>query len=233
MKRDRFDDLYDILGLLSLVILTLFIGAGISWWLRSQGVFGRWVKVYRPTVEHGDPTFIMQRMTWDGQKGLLMISGHDLNPMIGKSAVLYPKGLAPGADYTIEALEGSMATQTRTGAEWMDRGIALDTVVYGENLLINLPGRPGQGTDSEPPTPPGSATKAAATWIGHDGVGITWEASTDNVMVSYYEIMRNGEPLTKVSTGTYCFDDQGSLSDEYQVRAVDGDGNPSAPTTAV
>jgi hypothetical protein len=172
-------------------------------------------------------------MTWDGRKGLVMISGHDLNPMIGKSAVIYPKGLAPDADYTIEALEGGMATQTRTGAEWMEQGIALDTVAYGENLLINLPGRPGQGTDTEPPTTPGSVTKALATWIGHDGAGISWEASSDNVMVSYYEIVKNGQPLTRVSTGTYCFDDAGTLEDEYQVRAVDGDGNGSAFATAV
>lgn len=202
-------------------------------WLRNQGVFGRWIKVYRPAVEHGDPTFIMQRMTWDGEKGLVMISCNDLNPIIGKSAVIYPKGLRKEASYTIEALEGGMATQTRTGAQWMEEGIRLDDVKFGENLLINLPGRPGQGTDTEPPTRPGDAEKEEATWIGHEGVSVSWGASTDNVMVSYYEIYKNGEPYTKVSSGTYLFDDVGSMDDEYQVRAVDGDGNVSSFTTAM
>jgi len=201
-------------------------------WLRDQGVYGRWIKVYRPTVEYGDPTFILQRMTRDNAKGLVMISCNDLNPIIGKSAVIYPKGLVADASYTIEALEGGMTTQTKTGAEWMAEGIRLDHVVFGENLLINLPGRPGQGTDTEPPTAPGAATKEAACWIGHDGVGISWGASTDNVMVSYYEVLKNSEPYTKVSTGTYYFDDQGSLDDDYQIRAVDGDGNTSALVTA-
>jgi len=196
-------------------------------WLRDQGVYGRWIKVYRPTVEYGDPTFIMQRMTWDNMKGIVMISCNDLNPIVGKSGVIYPKGLLEGEAYTIEALEGGMITQTKTGAEWMQQGISLDTVNFGENLLINLPGRPGQGTDTEPPTTPGDAKKENVTWIDHEGVGVSWAASTDDVMVSYYEIYKNGEPSTKVSSGTYFFDDAGDLEDEYQVRAVDGDGNTS------
>jgi hypothetical protein len=196
-------------------------------------VFGRWIKVYRPTLQHGDPTFIMQRMTWDNAKGIIMISCDDLNPIIGKSAVIYPKGLWTEAVYTIEALEGGMATQTKTGAEWMRQGIKLEHVRFGENLLLNLPGRPGQGTDTEPPTTPGSAKKEAAVWIGHEGVGVSWEASTDNVMVSYYEIYKNGHPHTKVSSGTYFFDDAGTLEDEYQIRAVDGDGNTSTFAIAV
>jgi len=201
-------------------------------WLRSQGVYGRWIKVYRPTLEHGDPTFIMQRITWDNGKGMIMISNDDLNPIIGKSAVIYPKGLLPDQPYIIEALEGGMTTQTKTGAAWMKNGIHLSRVKFGENLLINLPGRPGQGTDKEPPTTPGAATKAKARWINHDGIGVSWGKSTDNVMVSYYEIYKNGKAFTKVASGTYLFDDTGSLTDEYQIRAVDGDGNVSAFVTA-
>ena len=190
-------------------------------------MYGRWIKVYRPTLEYGDPTFIMQRMTWDNRKGLVMISCDNLNPIIGKSAVIYPKGLLPGERYTIESLEGSMAVQTKTGAEWMKTGIRLDSVKFGENLLINLPGRPGQGSDTIPPTTPGAAVKEKARWIGHDGIGLSWGGSTDNVMVSFYEVYKNGAPFTKVSVGTYLFDEGGKLEDEYQIRAVDGDGNVS------
>ena len=199
----------------------------LYYWLRKQGVYGRWIKVYRPTLEYGDPTFIMQRMTWDNRKGLVMISCDKLNPIIGKSALIYPKGLLPGEMYTIELLEGGMSTQTKTGAAWMKDGIQLEQVKVGENLLINLPGRPGQGTDIVPPTTPGPATKEKAHWIGHDGVSVSWGPSTDNVMVSYYEIYKNGGPFTKVSVGNYLFDDTGNMEDEYQIRAVDCDGNVS------
>jgi hypothetical protein len=97
-------------------------------WLRKQGVYGRWIKVYRPMLEYGDPTFIMQRMTWDNLKGLVMISGDSHNPILGKSAVIYPKGLLPGEAYNIEALEGGMPAQTKTGAEWMKDGLRLNQI---------------------------------------------------------------------------------------------------------
>ena len=51
-------------------------------------------------------------------------------------------------------------------------------------------------------------------------------------MVSYYEILKNGAFFTKVSIGTYLFDDGGQLEDTYQIRAVDGDGNVSGFVTA-
>jgi hypothetical protein len=202
-------------------------------WLRDQGVYGRWIKVYRPSLEYGDPTFIMQRMTWDHRKGLIMISCSDLNPIIAKSARIYPKGLLPDEDYTIEALENGMATQTQKGSVWMRDGILLDKVVFGENLLINLPGRPGQGTDREPPTPPAWAKKRSASWLGHEGIDLEWAAASDNVMVSYYAVSKNGHPYTKVSTGTFFFDSAGKTGDEFQIQAVDGDGNASPQITAV
>jgi hypothetical protein len=205
----------------------------LFYWLRMQGIYGRWVKVYRPTLEYGDPTFIMQRMTWDNRKGIVMISCDNLNPIIGKSALIFPKGLLPDEEYTIEALEGGMGTQTKLGAEWMKSGIQLETVKFGENLLLNLPGRPGQGSDTVPPTAPSAALKAVEQWLGHAGVGVSWGTSLDNIMVSYYEVIKNGVPLTKISIGTYLFDDGGRIEDEYQIRAVDGDGNVSEFVKAV
>ena len=204
----------------------------LFYWLRNQGVYGRWIKVYRPTLEYGDPTFILQRMTRDNRKGVVMISSDPLNPIFGKPAVIYPKGLLPDEIYTIESMQGGMTAQSKTGAVWMKDGIRLARVEFGENLLINLPGRPGQGTDNTPPTIPSAATKEQTRWIGHDGVGVSWGTSTDNVMVSYYEVYKNGSALTKVSAGSYLFDETGRIEDEYQIRAVDGDGNVSNFTTA-
>jgi len=199
----------------------------LFYWLRAQGVYGRYIKVYRPEVQHGDKTFILQRMTWDNKKGMIMISMNDLNPILGKPAVIYPKGLNPDEDYLIESLRGGMEPTVRKGKEWMKDGISLSCTLSGEYLLINLPGRPGQGTDKEPPTTPAFAKKEKEVWLDHEGIGISWGESTDNVMVSYYELYKNGEPYTKISTGTYYFDDKGCVDDEYMVRAVDGDGNSS------
>ena len=69
-------------------------------------------------------------------------------------------------------------------------------------------------------------------WLGHEGAGLRWLPSGNKAMVSYYEILKNGKPCTKVSTGCYYFDTAGAAGDSYQIRAVDGDGNKSAPVTA-
>ncbi|NLG24348.1 MAG: hypothetical protein GX558_03265 [Clostridiales bacterium] len=197
-------------------------------WLRQAGVYGRWIKVYRPTVEHGDPTFILQRMTKDNLRGVVMISSNPLNPILGRSAVIYPKGLLPDERYLVQGqFEEGFAQASKSGGEWMREGIRLSKVVPGQTLYINLPERPGQGYDDEPPTAPGAPIKRAANWIGRDGVEIEWGASADNVMVSYYEIEKNGKRHSVVSIGTYLFDAGASIADEYRVRAVDGDGNCS------
>ncbi|MDR1903825.1 MAG: alpha-galactosidase [Treponema sp.] len=205
----------------------------LFYWLRAQGIYGRYVKVYRPTLTYGDPTFILQRMTKDQRKGMVMISGHHLNPILGKYADIFPKGLLPHVEYLVESLRGGIGETAKNGREWMEQGIHLDNVLPGEILFLNLYGRPGQGTDTQPPTAPSDAKAGKAHWLGLDGIGVQWGHATDNVMVSYYEIIKNGKPCTKVSTGCYYFDTAGVIGDSYQIYAVDGDGNKSASVTAI
>jgi hypothetical protein len=197
----------------------------LFYWLRAQGVYGRWIQVFRPTLEHGDPTFILQRMNRELTKGVIMISQWETNPMLGKSETIFPKGLLPDTTYRIESLLGGMDAQKKTGAEWMASGIKMDKVASGEYLLINLPGRPGFGDKSLPaPEAPARLAKAKETWLRRDGVGLQWAAPEARGRLIHYEIEKNGAFLTKVSSGTYLFDDCGSVSDAYRVRAVDENG---------
>lgn len=198
----------------------------LFYWLRRQGVYGRWIRVYRPRLEYGDETFLLQRMTWDQKKGLVMISASELNPLHGKSARIYPKGLLPEEEYRIEARLGGMEPAVRTGKQWMEEGIALTKVQPGEYLFLNLTGRPGQGTLTAPPAAPADPVKTAETWLRRDGVALRWKAAEDE-NVSTYEIERGGAFYTKISIGSFCFVDGGSLSESYRVRSVDFDGNAS------
>ena len=43
-------------------------------YLESKGVVGRWVHVYRPVIEGDDPTMYLQRMSPDGQRGIIIPS---------------------------------------------------------------------------------------------------------------------------------------------------------------
>lgn len=199
----------------------------LFYWLRKQGVYGRYIKVYRPKLEHGDETFLLQRMTWDGSRGMIMISASPLNPMHGKSARIYVKGLNEAEDYFIDSRLGGMEAQTRTGKEWMEEGILLSHVEPGEYIYINLPERPGNIGFDKAPEAPKSLGKARERWLGREGVALRWKAPEDAENISYYEIFRNKESLTKVSAGTFYFDTDGKAEDEYAVSSVDYDGNVS------
>lgn len=197
-------------------------------WLRDVGgVYGKGVKVYRPRVEVGDPTFVLQRMSEDNRRGLLLFSNDSHNPMTGHPVRVFPKGLLPEEDYTLECLEGGMQTATRKGADWMAEGVALSRLNPGEYVLLNLTDRPGSGADTQPPTAPGWAKQAPGQALGHAGVEIAWGAGSDETFLSHYEIWDDAQLVTRVSTGTYCFLPDADPATAYRVRSVDGDGNVS------
>ena len=199
----------------------------LFYFLRLQGIYGRWIKVFRPQLQHNDPTFILQRMTWNLEKGLVMISANPLNPLLGKSDRLFIKGLDPDREYLIESRLGSVPAQKKTGAEWMQKGVAMENARAGEVLFINLPDRPGTGSIQKPPMPPASARVEQAEWLGRKGMGILWVPPEENAMISYYELSKDGLPVTKISTGAYYFDVGADGSAAYAVRSVDFDGQVS------
>jgi chitodextrinase len=89
-------------------------------------------------------------------------------------------------------------------------------------LVVSLSG----GPDTTPPTDP---TNLQATAVSSTRVDLSWNASTDNVGVTQYEIFRNGSSLTTVGTVT-AYSDTTALPGttyDYQVRALDAAGNPS------
>ncbi|MEJ5297594.1 MAG: Ig-like domain-containing protein [Armatimonadota bacterium] len=85
---------------------------------------------------------------------------------------------------------------------------------------------PAAAQDTEPPTTPPAFNAVAYA----RSVRLTWQASSDNVGVTGYEVYRNGSLVTTV-TGLEFYESPapgGSL--QYFVRAVDAAGNRSAPT---
>jgi chitodextrinase len=84
-------------------------------------------------------------------------------------------------------------------------------------------------SDTSAPTvpEPSSATGASSTTVG-----ITWDASSDNVGVTGYQIYRDGVKIATV-TGT-SWTDTGLTSGTayvYKMKAVDAAGNISASST--
>jgi hypothetical protein len=89
----------------------------------------------------------------------------------------------------------------------------------------------GGGTDTTPPSAPTGLASPAQT---STTVSLTWNASTDNVGVTGYRILRNGTQVATTSTTSYT--DTGltpSTSYAYSVQAYDAAGNNSTASGTV
>ncbi len=197
-------------------------------YLLKQGVVGRWVHVFRPTVVGDDPTLYFERLSRDGMRGILIPKHPAPGPI-----TIRPKGLLPTAKYLVSYQE-SDDTATRSGADLMANGITLDHMPVGELIYLNLPFHPGNKLDKNTPTPPLAVTIREAQNMGFPGVELRWKPGHDDQWVSYYEVFRDGIAIDRVAHGTFDFDHSAGADPaaKYEVRTVDEAGNVSPRSEA-
>ena len=113
-----------------------------------------------------------------------------------------------------------------------DRRLGHDAGVApaGATVRVTFEGVPPPPSDATAPSQPGNLHAAA---LDTSRVSLSWAASTDNVGVTGYRILRNSAPVTTV-TGTG-WTDTGlapSTTYGYQVVALDAAVNASTPASA-
>jgi hypothetical protein len=169
----------------------------------------------------------MQRLSGNRERGIIIPKHQALQPV-----TIIPKGLVNDMQYTVTFQE-SGKREKRTGSDLMIKGITVDKMLPGELIYLNLPMHPGSKLDKELPGSPSNAEKQIHSNMGYPGIELTWSPGTDNNWISYYEILRDGKVIDKVSKGTYYFDHSAGadLAAEYEIRTVDGSGNRSTPVT--
>jgi hypothetical protein len=89
---------------------------------------------------------------------------------------------------------------------------------------------PGQ-TDTQAPTPPANL---AATAPSGTQVNLTWTASTDDVGVDHYTVVRSGTALASASGTATTYTDESAAPGTtytYSLRAIDAAGNASTAST--
>jgi chitodextrinase len=88
----------------------------------------------------------------------------------------------------------------------------------------------GAAPDTVPPTQP--TNLSATTPLGR--VDLSWQASTDNVGVASYDVLRDGTTIATIAGTSYSDNQTTPLTTyTYQVRARDGAGNVSPLSNAV
>jgi hypothetical protein len=194
-------------------------------YFHKKGVAGRWSRVYRPKVQGDDPIIYFQRVSRDGLRSVIIPKRRAPGVV-----TIWPKGLHPKARYHVTFQE-SVQEQKRTGADLMEHGITVQRLAAGELIYLNLQLHPGRKPDGVAVLAPGPATKQWGENMGYSGLELQWMAAPARQWVSYYEILRDGRVLDKVSIGTFYFDHSlgADGAAEYAVRTVDGAGNRSSP----
>ncbi|MGQ7886398.1 CBM96 family carbohydrate-binding protein [Paenibacillus sp. WC2504] len=97
--------------------------------------------------------------------------------------------------------------------------------------LVIVSGSAGGGGDTQAPSAPSGLTGSAAS---SSQINLSWNASTDNVGVTGYDVYRNGTFLKNVS-GTSTSDTglTASTTYSYYVKAKDAAGNASAQSSTI
>ena len=198
--------------------------------LTSEEVRSRYSKYYRPLGNMNGQVvgkeIFFEQLNYERTKGVIYITQCD--ELVGKTFTIYPKGLVEDCVYTVSSWEGKVQKVTKTGKELMRDGVTINGMVPGETIFFNLENRPGNGSDTTAPTAPSGLTVTESTYLGRTGIELNWNPATDDGMLSYYAIYRNGKLISKASIGTFEFTLEGSVKDEWSVSAVDADGNESA-----
>ncbi|WP_204046486.1 fibronectin type III domain-containing protein, partial [Acrocarpospora phusangensis] len=145
------------------------------------------------------------------------------DPQLGQSTTnsISLTGLAPGTQYQVYV-------RARDGAGNLS----------GNSALVTFTTQGSTGGDTSPPTAPGSLAASGTT---SSGTSLSWTASTDDVGVVGYDILRapgaSGGAFAQAGTSTTTsFTDTGLTANttyRYQVRARDAAGNISPVSNTV
>ncbi|MGW1256685.1 carbohydrate binding domain-containing protein [Streptomyces sp. NPDC002513] len=102
---------------------------------------------------------------------------------------------------------------------------------YADDISLDGPGGGGGGSDTQAPTTP---TGLASTGKTSSSVSLKWNASTDNVGVTAYDIYRGASQVLSVSdTSATVSGLSPSTSYTFSVKARDAAGNTSAASGSV
>ncbi len=171
-----------------------------------------------PNLTATQPTQNKTVLTWSPAADNIAVSAYDVyrnNVYLGTStpdATTYTDATAvAGAGYTYRVAARDLAGNTASAS-----------------VAVNG----GGSTDTTPPTAP---TGLTATATGATTVSLSWGASTDNVGVTGYTILRGGTAIASVGASVTSYGDTGltpGTAYTYQVVAADAAGNVSQPSSA-
>lgn len=109
----------------------------------------------------------------------------------------------------------------------------LETGAWASFWDIKLFGKPIATADTQAPSIP---TGLKAKSVSINQIDLSWTASTDNVAVAGYKVLRNGVQIATVASNSLKYSDKGLNAGtvyEYSIKAYDAKNNESAASSSV
>ncbi|GAB2655953.1 discoidin domain-containing protein [Kribbella swartbergensis] len=193
-------------------------GSTSTRWASAEGVDPQWVK-----VDLGQPATVRRvKLSWEAAYA----KAYRIEISDDGSTFRAVKEIADGNGNT-DDLTGLAAHGRYVRLVGTKRGTP-----YGYSLWeLQVYGTKDSTGDTQPPSTP---TGVRTTGVTATSVALTWTASTDNVGISGYDVLRNGAVVASTTTTQY--NDSGltaNTSYTYTIRARDLAGNQSAPSDPV
>ncbi|MFJ6649314.1 discoidin domain-containing protein [Streptomyces sp. NPDC091290] len=168
-------------------------------------------------LAYTEPATGQIRLTWDAASDDTAVTGYDV--------------------YANGQLRASVAGNVLTYTDTQPAGTDVTYFVRAKDAAGNVSEnsdsvtRKGSGGDTQPPTAPANL---AYTQSGGD-VKLTWQASSDNVKVTGYDVYGNNQLLKSVAgdVTTYTDTPSAGATVTYHVKAKDAAGNVSAASNSV
>ncbi|MEV8373108.1 discoidin domain-containing protein [Kribbella sp. NPDC056861] len=193
-------------------------GSSTTRWGSAEGIDPQWI-----SVDLGQPATVNRvKLKWEAA--------------YGKAYRIETS--TDGTNFTTikTVTNGNGGTDDLTGLGGNGRYVRLvgtqRATAYGYSLFeLEVYGTTASSGDTQGPTVP---TGLAASGITATSANLSWTASTDNVGVSGYDVLRNGAVVGSAATTQY--NDTGltaSTAYQYTVKAKDLAGNTSAASSAI
>ncbi|MFC7527454.1 discoidin domain-containing protein [Actinoplanes sp. GCM10030250] len=202
-------------------------GNANTYWESNNNAFPQWLQVDLGTATQVNQAVLKlpPAAAWATRTETLTVQGSTNGTSFST--------LKASAGYTFNPASGNTVTVDFTAAS--ARFVRLNftgNTGWGAGQLSELEIYGPVSGDSQAPSAPGSL---AYTQPASGQVRLTWNASTDNVGVTGYDIFANGQLRTSVAGNvlTYTDNQPDSATVAYYVRAKDAAGNVSANSNTV
>ncbi|MFI6339578.1 discoidin domain-containing protein [Streptomyces sp. NPDC050535] len=200
-------------------------GNRASYWESSNDALPQWVQVDLGSSVRVDRVTLRLPANWGARTQTLKIqgsaTGSDFSDLSASQAYAFNAANDQSQTLSFNATTTRYVRVLVTANTGQPAGQLAELEVYGPNT-----------GDTQAPTAP---TQLAFTQPATGQIKLTWNAATDNVGVTGYDIYANGELRTSVAgtATTYTDTQPASATVAYYVRAKDAAGNQSANSNTV